>query len=41
LSVDGYIPGTKCPGENATCSVSAKKLSTFLFRTIVPTGISG
>ena len=35
------MPGTVLPGENAACSIWAKKLSGFLFRVIVPTLIIG
>src|ERR1035437_10167235 len=35
------MPGTVLPGENAACSIWAKKLSGFLFRVIAPTLIIG
>ena len=35
------MPGTTCDGQNATCSVSAKKLSTLRSSTILPSGVSG
>ena len=35
------IPGTICPGRKATCSVSAKKLSGFLFKVILPIIFTG
>ena len=35
------MPGTTCATQNATCSVSAKKLSGLRFRTILPTGTIG
>ncbi len=35
------MPGTTCATQNATCSVSAKKLSGLRSSTILPTGVSG
>ena len=35
------MPGTTCAAQNATCSVSAKKLSGLRLSTILPTGVSG
>ena len=35
------MPGTTCATQNATCSVSAKKLSGLRFRTSLPTGTTG
>ena len=35
------MPGTTCAVQNATCSVSAKKLSGLRLRTMRPTGVTG
>ena len=35
------MPGTMCAVQNATCSVSAKKLSGLRFSTMRPTGVTG
>jgi hypothetical protein len=35
------MPGTVLPGENAACSICAKKSSGLLFSVIVATVISG
>ena len=35
------MPGTTCAVQNATCSVSAKKLSGLRFSTSLPTGMTG
>ncbi|OPZ67468.1 MAG: hypothetical protein BWY81_01293 [Firmicutes bacterium ADurb.Bin467] len=35
------MPGTTWPGWNAACSVSAKKLSTFLLSVILPMRLTG
>ena len=35
------MPGTRFWTPNATCSVSAKKLSGFRLRTMRPTGVTG
>ncbi|MNN32643.1 hypothetical protein D3C81_1463670 [compost metagenome] len=40
-SLEKSMPGTMCAVQNATCSVSAKKLSGLRFKTIFPTGMRG
>ncbi len=35
------MPGTVLPGENAACSISAKKFTGLRLSVSVPTGISG
>jgi hypothetical protein len=40
-SFEKSMPGTTCAVQNATCSVSAKKLSGLRLSTSRPTGISG
>ena len=40
-SFEKSMPGTTCATQNATCSVSAKKLSGLRLRTSLPTGTTG
>ncbi len=40
-SLEKSRPGTMCAVQNATCSVSAKKLSGLRFSTMRPTGCTG
>src|SRR2546427_5060735 len=40
-SLEKSMPGTTCSAQNATCSVSAKKLSGLRFKTMRPIGRTG